>query len=525
MVAVGALLLAPGTRAACAQTAAPTQTIDSIVVLNEDVFAREEEDLTFLAKLANALHIRTRAATIRRTLLLNQGDPFDSARIVESERALRSLAVFRQVALDTAWVRNRLYLLVVTGDGWSTRPHLNFSSAAGDESWSIGITEENFLGTATEVGLGYYKSVDRSAFELAYRNPHFIARRALLLLRYADLSDGTRASWRLGIPFAQTAARGALETSGAIGEGRVLVFKANDRDTTYLDTTYQHRSARFTLRGGVALSATSRSYVRAWLAATVRRQDYGAENAVTLPHSVFGTVGAGVDFGRPRYHILRRFNSYARREDVDLSHAARVALWVAPSAWGYPAGRAGLGPELSFQTSAVWSGGFTVLRGWGHGIFGSAGLDSGRVAMSVTLGSQNFPGQSLVVHGQVAAAHKPAPGDAYDFWYDRSGPRLFGAHAFTGTRLVWFTVEDRIVIDDDFYGLMGIGLAPFFDWGGVWFMDEEPRTGGNVGLALRLGPTRATQGDPAEISFGARFGAGVTNRNRWALTIRRALRF
>jgi hypothetical protein len=105
------------------------QTIDSIVVLNDDVFAPEEEadpDAGFLARLANALHIRTRARTIRRTLLLNQGDVFDSARIVESARALRNLGVFRQVSLDTAWVAQRLHLLVTTGDGWSTRPQINF---------------------------------------------------------------------------------------------------------------------------------------------------------------------------------------------------------------------------------------------------------------------------------------------------------------------------------------------------------------------------------------------------------------
>jgi hypothetical protein len=142
----------------------------------------------------------------------------------------------------------------------------------------------------------------------------------------------------------------------------------------------------------------------------------------------------------------------------------------------------------------------------------------------LTVGT-TFPAQSLVLHAEVAASHNVAPGDEYDFWLDRrSGPRLFGAHAFTGTRLVWVTLEDRIVIDGDFYGLMGIGIAPFLDWGGIWYPADGVRTGGNVGLALRLGPTRAVNGDPAEIAVGVRFGDGVGS-NPWALTIRRAIRF
>jgi hypothetical protein len=497
---------------------AEAQTIDSIVVLNEDVFAEEEEQLAFLARLANALHVRTRASTIRRALLINQGDPFDSARVVESERALRGLAVFRQVALDTAWVGGKLYLLVITGDGWSTRPQINFSSAAGDATWSVGITEENFLGTATEVGLAYYDNPDRSAFDIVYRNPHFIARRAILSGRYTHLSDGERGSWRLGMPFSQTSSRWALETNGEATEGRVLVF----RDAA-LDTIYQKRYLRFSVRGGRALRATSRGYIRAWATAIWRREDYAADTATLIPRSTFGTVGLGLDFARPRFRIVRQFNSFTRREDLDLSQTARAALWVAPRAWGY-GDRAGLGPEVYAQGSVVWNRGFALLRGWGHGLFGQAGLDSGRVAMNLTLGSQQVRGHNLVAFAEGAVAHKPAPGDEYDFWYDRSGPRLFGAHAFTGTRYVWVTLEDRITLDGDFYGMVGIGIAPFVDWGGAWFADQRMRTGGNAGLALRLGPTRATRGDPAEIAVGMRWGAGVGTR-RWALTVRRSIRF
>src|SRR5256712_3129327 len=86
------------------------QVIDTVVVVNRNVFDLEADGAApgFLARLANALHVRTRPRVIRRALLVNPGDPYDSARVAESERALRGLFVFSRVRLDTVRIRGRL---------------------------------------------------------------------------------------------------------------------------------------------------------------------------------------------------------------------------------------------------------------------------------------------------------------------------------------------------------------------------------------------------------------------------------
>src|SRR5581483_7058814 len=159
-LAAAALLAAAGARLRA-------QTIDTIIVVNRNVF-----DPGFPARLANRLHVRTRAGVIRRALLVNPGDRYDSARVAESERALRNLFVFRRVRLDTTRLDGRLALRVATSDGWSTKPQLGYSSAGGDASWLLGVVEENFLGTATAVSAVYNKTPDRTSVELAYLNPH-----------------------------------------------------------------------------------------------------------------------------------------------------------------------------------------------------------------------------------------------------------------------------------------------------------------------------------------------------------------
>ena len=107
-----------------------------------------------------------------------------------------------------------------------------------------------------------------------------------------------------------------------------------------------------------------------------------------FPRSQFGTVGAGLEFKRVRFQVLENFNAFARQEDVDVSQLLHLGFWAAPRAWGYGPGQAGIGPEARGQVSGLWRGGFAVFRGQAGGVVTGTGVDSVRVAGSVTVASQ-----------------------------------------------------------------------------------------------------------------------------------------
>lgn len=501
-----------------AQSSAPT--IDTIIVVNRNVFDLQDPDAPgFLARLTNRLHARTRAGVIRSTLLVDAGDVYDSARVAESERALRNLHVFSRVRIDTTRLDARLALRVATSDGWSTKPQIGYSAAGGDVTWLAGLVEDNLLGTATSLTAVYNKTPDRSIFSLGYVSPHFFSRRTTLQLLYKDKSDGTQGTWSLGVPFYETAARHAVMTDGEAASERVLQFVDGA-----LRDSMTRRALRFGVTAGFATHATSRDYVRLSIAGQWRREDFDRMNATSVGRSVFATAGAGLDVGHVRFQVLERFNSYARREDVDVSQLLHVGAWVAPRAWGYASGRAGVGPELSVQLAAPWAGGFAVLRGAANGVFTAGAPDSGRVSGSFTIASQNLPGHTLILHLEGARLRRPKFGDEFDLWTTQNGPRVFGIHDLTGTRMVWLALEDRVLVADEIWGLMGVGVAPFLDYGGAWFPDESPRLGGDVGVSLRIGPTRAVRGDVADLAVGYRFGKGFTG-SRWGFAIRKGVSF
>jgi hypothetical protein len=515
-LAVGVLLGALSVRPPDRLTA---QTLDTIIVVNHNVFSTGGDGPGFVARLANALHITTRAGVIRRELLIDPGERYDSARVVESERALRALKVFRLVQLDTVRVGGRLALRVETADGWSTKPQATFSSAGGSATWSAGVVEENLIGTATQLTATYTSTPDRTSLEFQYQGPHLLWRRDALLLGSKNLSDGRVGLWSYGVPFFQTAARWSLVTVGEAADQRVLSF---DADTLF--RTIQRRATRFDLIGGVALQATSSGYVRLWAGAQWRREDFAPETTLVFPRSVTEALGAGLEMSRARFRVVRHFDTFGRREDLDLSQRLRLGAWVAPRAFGYPAGRAGVGPLVEARVSAVWPGGFAVLHGQAHGVYAPAGLDSGLVQGSLTIVSQNLSRQTAVLHLEGGALRRANPGAEFDLWRDQNGPRLFGAHQLTGTRMAWLAFEHRILVKDDLWGLLGVGVAPFLDYGGAWYANERAREGGDVGLSLRLGPTRATYGEVSELAVGYRFGMGFAGK-RWAVSLRKGITF
>jgi hypothetical protein len=486
-------------------------------VISRNVFDPPGSTPRLVARLGNALHVTTHPGVIRRLLLVGAGSPLDSARLVESERFLRELGVFRAVRLDTTRVDDRLALRVETADGWSTSPQLNYSNTAGSTTWSAALVERNFLGTATFVSIAYGRNPDRRSFDVQFASPGLLAHHAPLLAAYSDLSDGRIAAWSYGLPFYRADARWSLVTSGEAARQRVLDF----RDGVLADSA-QRRALAFGVVGGIALRATPRGYVRLWAGAAWRREDYAPETTSMFPRSRFATVGAGLHAGRVRYGVYQGLNGFGRREDVDLSSTIRVGVWAAPRAWGYPAGRAGAGPSLAGQVAAVWRSGLALLRVSANGVVGSAGVDSVSARATLDVASLGLPRQALLAHLEFGALRKPRPGTAFDPWATQNGPRAYGAHAFTGTRLVYAMLEDRVVVAEALWGLLGVGVAPYVEYGGAWYAGLEPaRLGGDAGLALRLGSPRSVRGDVAELDVSWRWGDGFTG-GPWALTVRKS---
>lgn len=497
---------------------AQAPTIDSVAVEAHDIFDSTEAARSWLFGLTNALHVRTRPWVVRREVLFRVGDRYDPRVLEETERNLRRLGIFRRVVVDTAWVDGRLVARVTTSDGWTTSLETNASSTGGVFTWSVGLNERNVLGTGNLVGASYRKEVDRDAWRFRGQINRAFGTRAVVAGFFDNLSDGRVGAWAPEVQFRSLGDRAGGGLPGEAASRRVLRF----RDGVESDTLW---TRAFVQRAWVAWApmAGAGGFVRLGLYGHVRQEQFlqVEDTALAVPDSVTGVAGVFLEAQRPRYLEVTHYNGFAREEDIDLSARVTLGVVAAPTAFGYARNGAGLGIDVSGGVGTPTA--FARLRAGATALVTSAGLDSGQVRAGLTLASRLIPRQATVLHVEVGVQENPLPGGEFDLGHGR-GPRAFEPHAFTGTRAVWGVLEHRLFLVDDLFGLLGVGVAGFLDYGGAWFADQDPRFGGDVGLGLRLGATRSTGPNLGRLDVAYQFGEGVTG-SRWVVSFGRAYEF
>jgi hypothetical protein len=486
--------------------------VDRIIVRTHDIFDSTETRGNFLFGLANAIHYTTRESVVRYEILFRTGEPYDSARVAETARNLRSRGLFRDVRIQVEDNGDgTVDVYIDTYDGWSTQLIMNASFTADELSWAFGGLETNVLGTGASAGMVYRDEPDRTALQLNAFVDRIRGSRFMLGGFWDNLSDGDFGAWSFGAPFRAFADRGGFFLAGQAGLQRILQF----RNGAIADSV---RRRLFLQRGEVALApiAGTTGYLRVGLAAEVRRQEYYSYDvsAGAVPDTVKGVVGLLAEMTKPRFRVMQYYSGFGRDEDIDLSTRIGMVGWLAPKAFGYD--ETGVGPGIAAQTGVGFGRSFVLVHGAVNGLFNAAGLDSGQVSVQMTAATQSLPKSSTVFHVEWLQRKGTPPGFEYDFGHGR-GPRSFGPHAFTGDRAAWLSVEQRMFLFDDIVGLVGIGFTGFFDYGGAWYADQPRRLGGDVGLGLRFGSKRSIGNNTGRFDVGYRFGEGWGTK-RWAVS-------
>jgi hypothetical protein len=491
--------------------------VRAVEVNRLNIFA-DSEATFFLPRLANRFHFRTRPDVVERELLFRAGEPYDSAAVSETARNLRRLGIFRLVRVDSAMSDTGLIVRVTTQDGWSTKPEFAFRSTGGQVAWRVSLVEENFLGTASSLVLGYTKDPDRSAFVVGFRQPRIIARSIGVAFQLDDRSDGTLLYAAVQRPFLSLSDRHGWAVSFDRRDERVLRYFEGE---TLPSDTLQRDFGAAAASVGVALSSGPKEYHRVAVGGRVWQDRFTRQDSVFGALSAVGSLGASWEFRHARYLLVRGFTT-TREEDVDLSSTVRIGASVTPRLFGWE--EHGITPSLSARV-----GGVVTDRAFGyvdfnaHGRFTTAGLDSGAVQLGATVLYSPIARHSLVVHGWAGVLDNPRPGGEFDLGLG-VGPRGFRLHAFTGDRAVYATAEYRYLFALDVLKTFDLGFAGFTDYGGAWYAGAPKRTGWDFGGGLRLGYSRSTDLEMTRIDLVRRV-ASPTDPAGWLIVIGRGLTF
>ena len=505
------------TRPSASGAAVPV--IRAIEIQRGPVFDSLEARRFWGYRLANTLHAETRAYVIRRELLFAAGEPFDSARVNESERNLRALQIFQDVDIDSVETDSGIIVRVRTVDGWTTVPGFGIRTSGSQAVVTLSLEELNLFGTRTVATLGYQNDPDRSSVLVGFDTPRLIAGAVGVGAVYAQRSDGRAGSASVRYPFFSLSSRRGASVTGQFADARVLRYVGGRSRAA---DSLRRELALVRADGAIALAASPRGYVHLGLTAQLRREDYAPEESTApLPRTVTAALGPYLALRRPRFIQLRNFEAFGRVEDVDLGPSLRLGVLAAPRQWGYE--RDGVGGTVSGAVGARFPLGFARVQAGAGALRSSDGIDSSAVNAAALFAVQPGVPHLLVGFGSVGALKNPAPGAEYDLGLGYA-VRAFRAHAFTGDRHFILSGEYRWLAMPRVLGLVGVGIAGFVDHAGAWYSGSRRRTGTDAGVGLRLGPLRAAAADVGRLDLAYRFANDVEQAG-WVISVGRGFGF
>ncbi|NNF28652.1 MAG: BamA/TamA family outer membrane protein, partial [Gemmatimonadetes bacterium] len=163
---------------------------------------------------ANRLHRRTRESFVRNELLFRAGDCLSPLLMQESERILRSYAFIAEADIYAVEMPDGdVHVVVDTEDEWTTKLTAGATLEGGFRVTDLGITEENFLGRGTLVGLFMKEQDEERDIGVTVGLPRALGTRANFGFSVGSTRTGAFFQQRVAYPFVGEVGRyAALES-------------------------------------------------------------------------------------------------------------------------------------------------------------------------------------------------------------------------------------------------------------------------------------------------------------------------
>lgn len=468
--------------------------VGTITIVRENVFdTTNPNESKWFHERINQLHFVTREDLIRSQLLFEPGQRVSASAMTETARLLRTNRYLYEATISVVQVRDNIAdILVTTRDIWTLSPEIKLSREGGRNYFTLGIEDDNFLGTGASLTVSRAENIDRTSKLFSYRNRNLFNSRLNFGVAASDNSDGNLFSIGLDLPFY------ALETRRAAGFG---LFHAKSEETFYRNAQEVGRYTRdqqvFRVYRGWSTGRQGGWIKRLSTGFATERSHFAPPRDLTsnigLPiNREFYYPYISIDIFEDRFETTHNFRTIDRTEDVYLGSRYSVSLGLASS---------GLG---SIRDAVLISAATNHSFGSTRGSLVSVALStSGRIESGKVQNLRSALGLSY--------SYKPA--DKWEFYtnlkvlhsertdLDRL-TTLGGANDLRGYPVRYrngqgnavFTIEQRFFSNWYPFRLFRVGAAAFLDAGQVWGQNALGETNddflSDAGIGLRLGSTR-----------------------------------
>lgn len=507
----------------------PAGTITFIFIDNHSVFDTSAEVGNTLVRwaysLANTFHFRTRQSFIEGELLFRVGDCLDPFLIQESGRLLRQYTFL--ASADVFAVRQpdgSNHVVVDTWDEWSTRFDVGVAISDGFELRRISITETNFLGSGTQIGVFYRERRELKETGLEVISPRLLSTRWDGRLSVGRTRVGDFFIQELAYPFLGEVGQVAVRQQIAYRENLFAYSAPGHPDFSSVLLPFNEQRIEIT---GARRCCEPRRYTIFGLGFTYEgltfpgfpgsvevAQDGQFDDAEPADSATIATVARqAVERETTRLNLVlgRRQVGFAQRRALDAINGVQdVAFgWEIQGTSGLslpfltPSGQ-GKAPQDLFAASQVFYGDAPNEQ-W---VLNTAGSVESRYVFEQ--GDSNRGWRDVIAEVDVYAYFRSTPESRHTFFvrglfaagWNMESPfqitlggddmlRGYGEEDFPGGRRMVLNLEDRIRIPSPLEDLFDLGFTVFADVGRMWAGDvpygADSGIQGTLGAGLRFG--------------------------------------
>lgn len=505
---------------ACRALADEPLRVGHITIRSLNVFSPEEAARGWLYRAADALHIETRESVIRKFLLFREGEPYDPARLEETERNLRVLPFLKAASVLPGPPHDGVVdVMVTTQDAWTTQPGISFGKKGGVTTYSFSFEEKDLLGTGRSATISYGKDPDRIDRLVEYKDPYLLGPYWNSDFLYSANSDGTEEAVRIGRPFYSFVSPWSAD---------FLLTHLSQNDRIFEDgeesSLFQQAHREFHVRYGRALTASDARARRLSVGFEVLEDEFNHvpdhPNDVLPDNRKFRYVGLKYEDVSNDFIKLNYVNRDSRIEDFNLGRSFSVTAAVSPSLFGLDRTT----EFLQAQGDEGWR-----LSPWSflqaHLGFETR-LDRG-VQNAILSANVNFVRkfdtsllQTFVSHLQYDQAWN-LDRDVQFFADGANGLRGYRLHSFEGNKRIIWNLEHRLFTGREILQLASFGAAVFFDTGAATPEGRPLKLSefkSDVGVGLRIAISRASTNSILRIDAAYPLNPDPFGRKGWLIS-------
>ena len=464
------------------QKSAPLR-VGTVTVHTTPLFSEAEAARGAFYRAADFLQIDSKEAFLRRILLFHEGDPYDLAKVQESERNLRALDFLKSAVITPGAPHDGVVDVTVdTQDAWTTDVNIDFSNDGGRSLYDFDVTQKNLLGRGLEAGVRLANGRERRSNSLEIIDPALFGpywnADALLSIN----SDGDEQKLTIERPLFSytTHSTAAIALDHLVQDSRIY---ADGVVSSLFRQQHREAAAQF----GRVLSANAKSSTRIIGGFDLLDDWFTPLRGASPDDRHFRFIEAGIDYGGFDFISLDHIDLGLREQDFNLGAHTSFTLGLSPGASRLWRARADNTISHRFTPST-----FVIARTTASARFGDTNRnavvseDARFVARVATEYPLTFVARARVDYGS------DLDRDVQFFADGQNGLRAYPNFAFAGNRRFVLNAEQRIYLGHEWLQLFEPGAAVFADSGeavsGVPFRLRDFRT--DIGAGLRFGIAR-----------------------------------